>query len=29
MDEDIIDNYLGLEGGLLGDAIETFYHPEV
>ena len=25
-DDDIIDDYLGTEGGLLGDAIETFLH---
>jgi hypothetical protein len=28
MDNDIIDDYLGTEGGLLGDAIEAFLHPE-
>jgi hypothetical protein len=26
MDDDIIDEYLGIEGGLLGDAIEAFLH---
>jgi hypothetical protein len=26
MDDDIIDEYLGIEGGLLGDAIEAFFH---
>jgi C-terminal processing protease CtpA/Prc len=28
MDNDIIDDYLSTEGGLLGDAIEAFLHPE-
>ena len=27
-DDDIIDDYLGTEGGLLGDAIEAFLHND-
>jgi len=28
VDDDVIDSYLGTEGGLLGDAIEAALHPE-
>ena len=28
MDDDFINDYLGIEGGLLGDAIEVFLHND-